>query len=108
MPRFDRVPDEPASLERRERITLDERFVALLVPGTPLDNVESQELRQLVMRALQTLTPEELKVVEGRYQLKRSVGAVASYLGIDREQVRALERQALDKLRGPLVEYMEP
>ena len=107
MPRFDRI-SEDGSADSGHRVPLDERFIALLIPETPLDRVESQELRQLVLRALQTLTPEELKVVEGRFQHKKSPGAVASHLGLDRDRVAALERSALDKLRTPLVEYMEP
>ena len=59
------------------------------------------------MHALQELTPQELKVVEGRYQHKKSPGAVASHLRIPREEVGALERSALTKLRKPLIEYME-
>jgi RNA polymerase sigma factor (sigma-70 family) len=106
MPRFDRISEDPASAERAGRVPLDERFVALLVPE-PLDRVESQELRQVVMAALQELTPQELKVVELRYQHKRSPGSVASRLGIDRDEVKTLEAQALAKLRQPLIEYME-
>lgn len=79
----------------------------MLVPESPLDRVESQELRQLVMHALQGLTPDELKVVEGRFQRKQSVGQVASRLKMDRDRVSSLEATALGKLRGPLTEYME-
>ena len=104
-----RVVEEPDQVEdgARRRASLDERFLAILAPETPLDRVESQELRQLVMRALQELTPKELKVVENRFQRKRSVGQVASRLKIDRDEVSALEAAALAKLRGPLTEYME-
>ena len=109
MPRFDRIAaDETPAASTGAPISLDERFIALLVPETPLDRVESQELRQLVLHALQALTPEELKVVEGRFQHKKSPGAVARHLQLSRDDVQRLERQALDKLRAPLVEYMEP
>jgi RNA polymerase sigma factor (sigma-70 family) len=107
MPRFDRIAEDSAPASRQDRISLDERFVALLLPQSPLDRVESQELRQIVLHALQKLTPQEMKVVEGRYQNKRSLGAVASHLQIPREEVRALECSALEKLRKPLIEYME-
>jgi len=99
-------PDQPADSDVR-LTSLDERFLASLVPETPLDRVESQELRQLVMRALQELTPDELKVVEHRFQRKQSVGQAASRLKMARERVVALEGAALAKLRGPLTEYME-
>jgi len=107
MPRLKRVTDEPDSTSQGDRVALDERFVALLIPDSPLDRVESQELRQIVSRALQKLTRDELAVVEQRYQNKRSPGAVASRLQMDREMVAELEQNALAKLRGPLVEYME-
>ncbi|HJP28966.1 MAG: sigma factor-like helix-turn-helix DNA-binding protein [Candidatus Latescibacteria bacterium] len=107
MPRFDRIAEDSPTAGRQDRITLDERFVALFLPETPLARVESQELRQIVLHALEELTPQELKVVEGRYQHKRSPGAVASHLHIPSDEVRALERSALEKLRKPLIEYME-
>ena len=104
-----RVVEEPDQTEDGgvRRAFVDERFLAILVPETPLDRVESQELRQLVMRALQELAPEELKVVEHRYQRKQSVGQVASRLKMERGRVSSLEMAALAKLRGPLTEYME-
>ena len=107
MPRFDRISEDPAATDGGSRVALDERFIALLLPESPLDRVESQELRQVVMAALQALTPQELKVVELRYQHKRSPGSVASRLRLSRDEVETLERQALKKLRQPLVDYME-
>jgi len=104
-----RVVEEPdqTGVGAVRRASLDERFLSILVPESPLDRVESQELRQLVMRALQELTPAELKVVEHRYQRKQSVGQVASRLKMERTRVSSLEAAALGKLRGPLTEYME-
>jgi RNA polymerase sigma factor (sigma-70 family) len=107
MPRFDRIAEDSASANRHSRIPLDERFIEMLMPESPMDRVESQELRQIVMHALEELSPQELKVVEDRYQHKRSPGAVASHLKISRDEVRTLERSALAKLRRPLIEYME-
>ena len=106
MPRFSRISDDLSANSRSDRVSLDERFMEMFLPDTPLDRVESQELRLIVSRALQTLTPDELAVVEQRYQHKRSPGAVASRLQMDRDQAAELERSALNKLRGPLVEYM--
>ena len=63
MPRFDRIAEDLAATSRQDRISLDERFVALFLPESPLDRVESQELRQIVLHALQELTPTEMKVV---------------------------------------------
>ena len=107
MPRFDRIAEDSASANPHSRISLDERFIEMVLPDSPLDRVASQELRQIVMHALEQLTPQELKVVEGRYQHKRSPGAVASHLKISPAEVRTLEQSALAKLRRPLIEYME-
>jgi len=109
MSKFDTVSNDPDHLPAAtpRRAELDERFLAQILPETPLDRVESQELRQIVSRALQDLTPEELKIVELRFQRKRSPGQTASRLGLTHRQVSALESAALDKLRGPLTEYME-
>lgn len=107
MPRFDRIDDNLSTDGRHGRVALDDRFVAMFLPDAPLDRVESQELRQIVLRALEELTPQELKVVEGRYQHKRSPGAVASHLRLSHDEVKQLEQSALAKLRRPLIEYME-
>lgn len=107
MRRFERIPEDPATAHHLSRVALDERFIAILLPESPLDRVESQELRQLVLRALQGLTPRQLQVVEQRYQHKRSLGAVASRLRIPREEAATLEREALARLRRPLLEYLE-
>ena len=85
-----------------QRIRLDERFFAILLPETPQDRVEAQELRQIVHRALKDLTPQELRVIELRYQHKKSPGQTASRLGISREEMEALEKKGLEKLRTHL------
>ncbi len=108
MSRFDRIShDPPTGAERTGRVPLDERFIALLLPESPLDRVESQELRRIVSGALERLTPQELTVVKLRYQQKRSPGAVASRLRLSRQEVQDLEGSALEKLRQPLVDYLE-
>ena len=86
---------------------MDERFLAEFLPETPLDRVESQELRQQVMQALRELTQDELQVVELRFQHKKSPGQVASKLRMNRKTVSALERSALRKIRIPIIDYME-
>lgn len=87
------------------RVTLDERFFAALMPETPQDRLEAQELRQLVHQALQGLTTEELRVVELRFQHKKSPGQVAAQLHLSRPELRSLERQALAKLRQQLQDW---
>ena len=107
MSRFDRISQDPPGAGPTGRVPLDERFISLLLPESPLDLVESQELRQVVSGALERLTPQELKVIKLRYQEKRSPGAVASRLRLSRQEVGDLEGGALAKLREPLVEYLE-
>lgn len=110
MPLFKKVADPPgtaAAADSSRRLPLDERLIIQLQPRTPLDNLEAQEFRQLVMKALQGLKPEELKVVELRYQHKKSPGQVASQLGLTRRKLKALEASALRKLRDTLKAYGE-
>lgn len=108
MSRFDRISqDPPTGPGPTARVPLDERFISLLLPDSPLDLVESQELRQVVTGALERLNSREFEVVKLRYQEKRSPGAVAALLRLSRQEVRDLEGSALEKLREPLVEYLE-
>ena len=90
-----------------QRVTLDERFIATFLPDTTQDSIEAQELRQILHASLQTLNPREFRVVELRFQHKKSRSQVASQLSLDREELMKLETDALDKLRQPLQEYME-
>jgi RNA polymerase sigma factor (sigma-70 family) len=85
-----------------ERVALDERFVTLFISEDAQERLEAQELRQMVHRALQTLTEDEFRVIESRYQHKKSPGQVASRLSITREAMFEFEKSALEKLRGAL------
>ena len=107
MPPFDRVSETPAPDIAPTRTRLDERFLASFIGETPLDRVEGQELRQIFLAALERLTAEELKVIELRFQRKKSLGQVASQLRLDREYLETTEKRALEKLRGPLTAYLE-
>lgn len=94
---------------RLQRVPLDERFIELVLPETVEDRIEAQELRQILHKALQKLTPEELEVIGLRHQHKKSPGQVAAKLGVSREEVARLEGSALEKLRKPLEAwYLEP
>ena len=103
MPRIQKVTENPATGKPQRRY-LDERFLIRSLGETPLDRIESQELRQILTRALKRLTPAELKVVELRYQHKKSPGQVMSQLHLTRKEVEALQHSALEKLRQPLTE----
>jgi len=109
MPLFKKIADPPPeAADSLRRLSLDERLIVELQPRTPLDNLEAQEFRQVVMKALQQLKPEELKVVELRYQHKKSPGQTASQLGLSRKALQTLERSALRKLKKSLAAYEEP
>ncbi len=100
------APDlAPESESAMRRVTFDERFFAALLPETAHDRVEAQELRQRVHQAVQSLTPAELRVVELRYQHKKSPGQVAAQLRLERSELLSLERQALAKLRQRLSDW---
>ena len=103
---FNRIADDLPQ-EASQRVALDERFIINFLPETAQDRIEGQELRQIVLASLQTLSADEHRVMELRYQHKKSKGQVASQLGVSREQLRALEESALEKLRGPIRAYLE-
>ena len=109
MSRFQKVAEDiaPSAGGGGQRTGLDERFLADLISEDPLDRVEGQELRQVFMAALAELTPDELKVVEMRFQHKKSQGQTASRLRMGRDAVADLEHSAVEKLRRPISQYME-
>jgi RNA polymerase sigma factor (sigma-70 family) len=98
------VDDEEGSLyyTRPQKVALDERLLDIFLVETAQDRLEAQELRQIVHQALQDLTSEELRVIELRYQHKKSPGQVASRLQIPREEMQKLEKNGLEKLRQRL------
>jgi RNA polymerase primary sigma factor len=71
---------------------------------SPVDAATAADMRRQLDDALQaTLDPRERRVVQLRFGLldghQRSLDEVARRLGVNREQVRKMERMALDKLR---------
>ena len=98
---YKKIPDSITDAPP-ERTNFDERFISLLIPTDAQDRLEAQELRQLVHRALQTLTDDEMRVIELRYQHKQSPGQAASRMGIPRNEMAALEESGLQKLRSGL------
>ena len=103
---FNKVADD-APGDRRQRVALDKRFITQFVPDSVQDRIEGQELRQIVLASLQTLSAQEHRIVELRYQHKKSRSQVASQLTLTREQLDDLEESALEKLRGPIKAYLE-
>jgi RNA polymerase sigma factor (sigma-70 family) len=106
MPHFERRTDN-VTQGNLERLSLDERFISFFMP-TPLERVEAQEFRQIVLKALQQLEPDELRIMEMRFQRKKSPGQAAALLRLSRHEAQALEDRALAKLRGPITDYLAP
>ncbi len=105
MPIYNKIADNIDAGSSTERIRLDERFVSLLISEDAQERLEAQELRQLVHRALKALTSDEMRVIELRYQHKRSPGQTASRMGISRDEMAALEQSGLEKLRNGLEDW---
>ena len=104
MPIYNKVPDNPTTAPV-ERIRLDERFISLLIAEDAQTRLEAQELRQLVHRALQALSDDEMRVIQLRYQYKKSPGQVAARLGLSRNAMTELEQSGLKKLRQGLEDW---
>jgi RNA polymerase primary sigma factor len=70
---------------------------------SPVEAATSADMRRQLDEALTELEPRERRVLQMRFGLldghQRSLDEVARRLGVNREQVRKLERTALDKLR---------
>jgi RNA polymerase primary sigma factor len=70
---------------------------------SPVEAATAADMRRQLDDVLQTLGPRERRVVQLRFGLldghQRSLDEVARRLGVNREQVRKMERMALDKLR---------
>ncbi len=70
---------------------------------SPAEAATAADMRRQLDEVLQTLDPRERRVVQLRFGLldghQRSLDEIARRLGVNREQVRKMERMALDKLR---------
>ncbi len=70
---------------------------------SPADAATDADMRRQLDDVLQTLDARERRVVQLRFGLldghQRSLDEIARRLGVNREQVRKMERTALDKLR---------
>jgi len=106
MPVYKKVT-ENISTTPPERVALDERFITLFLPEDAQERLEAQELRQVVHHAMNALTEDEFRVIESRYQHKKSPGQAASRMGMSRDTLVELEKSALKKLRTALVSYQK-
>ncbi len=85
------------------------RLASLLVDTKspdPLDSFYSKEVTSLVKTALVTLSERERVILRDRYGLagdeEMTLEAIGKKLGLSRERVRQLERDAKSKLLGLL------
>jgi RNA polymerase primary sigma factor len=69
------------------------------------DIILHNSLKRDLMKALKTLTPREAKVLILRYGLQdnqsRSLELVGKAIGVTRERIRQIEKQAIKSLRCP-------
>jgi RNA polymerase primary sigma factor len=72
--------------------------------GQPFEQVAQHLLREEVRAALRELDERERRVISLRYGLgsekSRTLDEVGKLLGVTRERIRQIEKEALDKLRG--------
>lgn len=69
------------------------------------DQLFKDELPERVEKLLETLTPNEAKVIKMRFGLEndeaKSLGEMAQHFDVTRERIRQIEMKALRKLRHP-------
>jgi RNA polymerase primary sigma factor len=71
----------------------------------PEDQATASFLREELSRSLESLTSRERRVIELRFGLgnerSRTLGEVGTELGLTKERIRQIEKEALTKLRHP-------
>jgi RNA polymerase sigma-70 factor, ECF subfamily len=82
----------------RERvISLDQTNIKEMIAEA--GEKETEENRQLVMRLLSSLTPEEMQMMELRFFEKRPFAEVAEILGITENNAKVRTYRIIDKLK---------
>jgi RNA polymerase primary sigma factor len=91
-------------------------FIADQTAVQPEEEATVSLLREDLSRTLESLTPRERRVIELRFGLdnerSRTLMEVGTELGLTKERIRQIEKEALAKLRHPshsrdLIEYLE-
>lgn len=96
---------QPVSLDLRIGDNQDTELAELLEDdgASPEDFAVSESLRDSIQELLSELTPRQRQVMILRYGLEDgqelSLASISKRLDLSREQVRQLERQAMDSLR---------
>jgi RNA polymerase primary sigma factor len=80
-------------------------FVADWTIPQPEEQSNTSLLREELSKALESLTPRERRIIELRFGLgneySRTLAEVGTELGLTKERIRQIEREALAKLRRP-------
>jgi RNA polymerase primary sigma factor len=78
-------------------------FVADRTIPQPEEQVNTSLLREELSKTLESLTPRERRIIELRFGLgdeySRTLGEVGTEMGLTKERIRQIEKQALAKLR---------
>jgi RNA polymerase primary sigma factor len=103
-----RVGRETVSLDTPVGDDGDTALADLVVPGDdtpPTAALESQQMLAELSRAIERLPEREATIVRLRYGLTdgkaRTMSEIGEVLGLSRERVRQLEREAMRQLRDP-------
>jgi RNA polymerase primary sigma factor len=104
---LDVISDVPVSLETpvgEDGGQLGD-FVADQTIPQPEEQSNAILLREELSKALESLTPRERRIIELRFGLgneySRTLAEVGTELGLTKERIRQIEREALAKLRRP-------
>jgi RNA polymerase primary sigma factor len=80
-------------------------FIADQAAPQPEEQSTASLLREELGRILESLTPRERRIIELRFGLddeySRTLGEVGTELGLSKERIRQIEKEALAKLRHP-------
>jgi RNA polymerase primary sigma factor len=104
---LDVISDVPVSLETpvgEDGGQLGD-FIADQTIPQPEEQSNAIMLREELSKALESLTPRERRIIELRFGLgneySRTLAEVGTELGLTKERIRQIEREALAKLRRP-------
>ncbi len=108
--------ETPISSEEEEEAGQLEDIIADTSLPAPEEEAALEQFREELVNILESLAPRERRVIQLRFGLldgrPRTLDEIGDELGVSKERVRQIERQALSKLRHPslsrrLKDYLE-